>query len=64
MDSTRTDSIAAVEDSETVIAAVHGKRVIENLKPLCPKIQGHEVDSNAKFEQSILNFADAFGKQQ
>ena len=72
-----TDSIAAVEaawgkvandlglDRETVIAATHGKRAIDNLKQFRPEIQDHEMDGEvAKFEQSILDFADAFGKKQ
>lgn len=52
-------------DSETVIADTHGKRAVDNLKQLRPEIQDHEMDDEvAKFEQSILDFADANGKQQ
>ena len=72
-----TDSIAAVEaawgkvatdlglDPEYVIAATHGKRAIDNLAHFRPEIKAHEMDAEvAKFEQTILDFADAFGKQQ
>lgn len=76
-DGTLTDSIAAVEaawgkvaddlglDRETIIAATHGKRAIDNLKQFRPEIQDHEMDGEvSRFEQSILDFADAYGKQQ
>ncbi|KAH8112711.1 HAD-like protein [Phellopilus nigrolimitatus] len=57
MDGTLTDSIAAVEaawgavavdlglDPETVIAATHGKRAIDNLAFYCPEIKAHEMDA-------------------
>lgn len=76
-DGTLTDSIAAVEaawgkvatdlglDPEYVIAATHGKRAIDNLAHFRPEIKAHEMDAEvANFEQTILDFADAFGKQQ
>jgi beta-phosphoglucomutase-like phosphatase (HAD superfamily) len=70
-----TDSIAAVEaawgkvatdlglDPAYVIAATHGKRATDNLAQFRPEIKNHEMDGEvAKFEQTILDFADAFGK--
>ncbi|KAH8106680.1 HAD-like protein [Phellopilus nigrolimitatus] len=75
MDGTLTDSIAAVEaawgavavelglDPETVIAATHGKRAIDNLAFYRPEIKAHEMDAAVEaFEQSILDFADSFKK--
>ncbi|KAH8112537.1 HAD-like protein [Phellopilus nigrolimitatus] len=75
MDGTLTDSIAAVEaawgavavdlglDLETVIAATHGKRAIDNLSFYRPEIKPHEMDAAVEaFEQSILDFADSFNK--
>ncbi|KAH8112574.1 HAD-like protein [Phellopilus nigrolimitatus] len=75
MDGTLTDSIAAVEaawgavavdlglDPETVIAATHGKRAIDNLAFYRPEIKAHEMDAAVEaFEQSILDFADSFNK--
>lgn len=72
-----TDSIAAVEaawgkvatdlglDPEYVIAATHGKRAIDNLAHFRPEIKAHEMDDEvSNFEQTILDFADSFGKQQ
>ncbi|KZT64258.1 HAD-like protein [Daedalea quercina L-15889] len=75
MDGTLTDSIAAVEaawgkvaedigqDPAFVIAATHGKRAIDNLAQFKPYIKAHEMDDEVQaFEESILFFADAFGK--
>ncbi|KAH8112549.1 HAD-like protein [Phellopilus nigrolimitatus] len=75
MDGTLTDSIAAVEaawgavaidlglDPETVIAATHGKRAIDNLSFYRPEIKPHEMDAAVEaFERSILDFADSFKK--
>ncbi|KAH8106667.1 HAD-like protein [Phellopilus nigrolimitatus] len=77
MDGTLTDSIAAVEaawgavaidlslDPETVIAATHGKRAIDNLAFYRPDIKAHEMDAAVEaFEQSILDFADSFKKRE
>ncbi|KAH8112571.1 HAD-like protein [Phellopilus nigrolimitatus] len=77
MDGTLTDSIAAVEaawgavavdlglDPETVIAATHGKRAIDNLAFYRPEIKAHEMDAAVEaFEQSILDFADSFKKRE
>ncbi|KAH8112535.1 HAD-like protein [Phellopilus nigrolimitatus] len=76
MDGTLTDSIAAVEaawgavaiklglDPETVIAATHGKRAIDNLAFYRPEIKAHEMDAAVEaFEQSILDFADSYQKR-
>ncbi|KAH8103220.1 HAD-like protein [Phellopilus nigrolimitatus] len=76
MDGTLTDSIAAVEaawgavavdlglDPETVIAATHGKRAIDNLAFYRPEIKAHEMDAAVEaFERSILDFADSFKKR-
>ncbi|KAH8106693.1 HAD-like protein [Phellopilus nigrolimitatus] len=76
MDGTLTDSIAAVEaawgavavdlglDPETVIAATHGKRAIDNLAFYRPEIKTHEMDAAVEaFEQSILDFADSYQKR-
>ncbi|KAH8112525.1 HAD-like protein [Phellopilus nigrolimitatus] len=76
MDGTLTDSIAAVEaawgavavdlglDPETVIAATHGKRAVDNLAQFRPEIKPHEMEGAvAAFEQSILDFADSFQKR-
>ncbi|KAH8112700.1 HAD-like protein [Phellopilus nigrolimitatus] len=76
MDGTLTDFIAAVEaawgavavdlglDPETVIAATHGKRAIDNLAFYRPEIKAHEMDAAVEaFEQSILDFADSFKKR-
>ncbi|KAH8112528.1 HAD-like protein [Phellopilus nigrolimitatus] len=76
-DGTLTDSIAAVEaawgavaidlglDPETVIAATHGKRAIDNLAFYRPEIKAHEMDAAVEaFEQSILDFADSFKKRE
>ncbi|KAK7468986.1 hypothetical protein VKT23_003482 [Stygiomarasmius scandens] len=73
MDGTLTDSIQAVEaawakvakeigqDPAKVIAATHGKRAIDNLAQFKPHIKAHEMDDEvAKFEESILYFADAY----
>ncbi|KAI0754345.1 HAD-like protein [Daedaleopsis nitida] len=75
MDGTLTDSIAAVEaawgkvaqdigqDPAFVIGATHGKRAVDNLAQFKPRIQAHEMDAEVQaFEESILFFADAFGK--
>ncbi|KAH8106685.1 HAD-like protein [Phellopilus nigrolimitatus] len=77
MDGTLTDSIAAVEaawgavaadlglDPETVIAATHGKRAVDNLAFYRPEIKAHEMDAAVEaFEQSILDFADSFQKRE
>ncbi|PAV16749.1 HAD [Pyrrhoderma noxium] len=77
MDGTLTDSIAAVEaawgkvakdlglDPEYVIAATHGKRAIDNLAYFRPEIKPHEMDEEvSRFEQTILDFADAFNKSR
>lgn len=77
MDGTLTDSIAAVEaawgkvatdlglDPAYVIAATHGKRAIDNLAHFRPEIKDHEMDAEvAKFEQTILDFADAYTKSK
>lgn len=71
-DGTLTDSIAAVEaawhkvadeigqDPKYVIAATHGKRAIDNLCQFKPHLKAHELeDEVARFEESILFFADA-----
>jgi beta-phosphoglucomutase-like phosphatase (HAD superfamily) len=62
MDGTLTDSIAAVEaawsrvaddldlDAETVIAATHGKRAIDNLKDLKPWLEAHQMDAEVDSE--------------
>lgn len=62
MDGTLTDSIAAVEaawsrvaddlnlDAETVIAATHGKRAIDNLKDLKPWLESHQMDAEVDSE--------------
>ncbi|KAH8112726.1 HAD-like protein [Phellopilus nigrolimitatus] len=76
MDGTLTDSIAAVEaawgavavdlglDPETVIAATHGKRAIDNLAFYRPEIKVHEMGAAVEaFEQSILDFADSLKKR-
>lgn len=76
-DGTLTDSIAAVEaawgkvakdlglDPEYVIAATHGKRAIDNLAHFRPEIKPHEMDEEvSRFEQTILDFADAFNKSR
>ncbi|THV03011.1 HAD-like protein [Dendrothele bispora CBS 962.96] len=73
MDGTLTDSIQAVEaawgkvaqeigqDPAKVIAATHGKRAIDNLAQLKPHIKPGKMDNEvAKFEESILYFADAY----
>jgi len=72
-DGTLTDSIQAVEaawgrvaiesgqDPAKVIAATHGKRAVDNLAQFKPHIKPHEMDDEvAKFEDSILYFADAY----
>ncbi|KAH8106668.1 HAD-like protein [Phellopilus nigrolimitatus] len=77
MDGTLTDSIAAVEaawgavavdlglDPETVIAATHGKRAIDNLAFYRPEIKAHAMDAAVEaFEQSILDFADSYQKRE
>ncbi|KAH8112541.1 HAD-like protein [Phellopilus nigrolimitatus] len=76
MDGTLTDSIAAVEaawgavavdlglDPETVIAATHGKRAVDNLAFYRPEIELHKMDAAVEaFERSILDFADSFQKR-
>ncbi|KAH8116114.1 HAD-like protein [Phellopilus nigrolimitatus] len=77
MDGTFTDSIAAVEaawgavaldlglNPESVIAATHGKRAVDNLAHFRPEIRPHEMDAAVTaFEQSILDFADSFQKRE
>ncbi|KAH8106689.1 HAD-like protein [Phellopilus nigrolimitatus] len=77
MDGTLTDSIAAVEaawgavavdlglDPETVIAATHGKRAVDNLAFYRPEIKPHEMDAAVEaFERTILDFADSFKKRE
>ncbi|KAH8112539.1 HAD-like protein [Phellopilus nigrolimitatus] len=76
MDGTLTDSIAAIEaawgavavdlglDPETVTAATHGKRAVDNLAFYRPEIKPNEMDAAVEaFEQSILDFADSFEKR-
>ncbi|THV02999.1 HAD-like protein [Dendrothele bispora CBS 962.96] len=73
MDGTLTDSIQAVEaawgkvakeigqDPVKVIAATHGKRAVDNLARFKPRIKPEDMgDEVAKFEESILYFADAY----
>ncbi|KAG8692024.1 hypothetical protein FRC08_010045 [Ceratobasidium sp. 394] len=76
MDGTLVDSIAAVEkawgkvaeeigqDPEYVIAATHGKRAIDNLREFKPHIKPEHIDDEvAKFERTILDFADEYSKK-
>ncbi|KAG9104957.1 hypothetical protein FRC06_005024 [Ceratobasidium sp. 370] len=76
MDGTLVDSIAAVEkawgkvaeeigqDPEYVIAATHGKRAIDNLREFKPYIKPEYMDNEvAKFERTILDFADEYSKK-
>ncbi|KEP55602.1 haloacid dehalogenase-like hydrolase [Rhizoctonia solani 123E] len=76
MDGTLVDSIAAVEkawgnvaeeigqDPEYVIAATHGKRAIDNLRQFKPHLKPEEIEAAvSQFEQTILDFADEYGKK-
>ena len=48
------------QDPKYVIAATHGKRAIDNLRQFKPHLEAHELeDEVARFEESILFFADA-----
>ncbi|KAI0690084.1 HAD-like protein [Cerioporus squamosus] len=73
MDGTLTHSISAVEaawgkvaqdigqDPAHVIAATHGKRVVDNLAQFKPHIKAHEMDDEVQaFEESVLFFANAY----
>ncbi|KAF9054818.1 HAD-like domain-containing protein [Panaeolus papilionaceus] len=73
MDGTLTDSIAAVEaawakvakdigqDPAYVISSTHGKRAIDNLSEFKPHIKESDIEAEvARFEESILFFADAY----
>ncbi|KAG8702669.1 hypothetical protein FRC08_003333 [Ceratobasidium sp. 394] len=76
LDGTLVDSIAAVEkawgkvaeeigqDPEYVITATHGKRAIDNLRQFKPHIKPEHMDDEvAKFERTILDFADEYNKK-
>ncbi|KAL8280404.1 hypothetical protein RQP46_007052 [Phenoliferia psychrophenolica] len=79
MDGTLVDSIAAVESAWTsvanelglppaeVIAATHGKRAIDNLKDLQPKLRrltNEQMEPHVEnFEKRILQQADEFGEK-